>query len=47
MPYIVIIVYCAAVVMFLLGITFYQEFHNERAARRKGNAGKILRQARH
>jgi hypothetical protein len=47
MPYIVIIVYCVLVVMFLLGVTFYQEFHDERSARRTGNAGKVLRQARH
>lgn len=36
MTYIVLVVYCLFVVMFLLGVTFYQEFHNEKISKKKG-----------
>ena len=47
MTYVVIIVYCVLVVMFLLGVTFYQEFHNEKLRKTKCDAGRTLLRVRH
>jgi hypothetical protein len=36
MTYIVIVVYCVLVVMFLLGVPLYQELHDEKLRKTKG-----------
>lgn len=36
MTYIVIVVYCVLVVMFILGVTFHHELHNEKLRKTKG-----------